>query len=83
MKMLSVLLIVLVLLGLCCLPAAAAAPARLRAGFTTETIPIDGTDGGPWASAETSGIGNAKRATHRRRWRRTPAYLRSSVKWNG
>ncbi len=61
MKMLSVLLIVLVLLGLCCLPAAAAAPARLRAGFTTETIPIDGSDGGPWASAETSGIGNAKK----------------------
>ena len=61
MKMLSVLLIVLMLLGLCCLPAAATAPARLRAMFTTEPIPVDGTDGGPWASAEAAEIKNAKR----------------------
>ena len=61
MRMLTVLLAAILLLGLCCLPAAAAVPARLRAGFTTETIPIDGTDGGPWASAEAAGIGHVKR----------------------
>ena len=63
MRMLTVLLAVILLLGLCCLPAAAAAPARLRAGFTTETIPIDGTDGGPWAGAEAAGIGHVKKAS--------------------
>ena len=61
MKMLSVLLIVLALLGVCCLPAMAAAPARLRASFTSEPIPVDGTVSGPWASAAASEIQNAKR----------------------
>ncbi|MBR3556627.1 MAG: hypothetical protein IKN89_12005 [Oscillospiraceae bacterium] len=61
MKMLSVLLIALLLLGLCCFPAMAAAPARLRAAFTLEHIPADGTDGGPWASAEAGEIKNAKK----------------------
>ena len=61
MRMLPPILILLLLLGLCCLPAAAAAPARLKAAFTSEPIPVDGTDGGPWASAEASEIKNAKR----------------------
>ena len=62
MRMLTVLLAVVLLLGLLCLPAAAAAPARLKAAFTLEHIPVDGTDGGPWASAEAAEIKNAKKA---------------------
>lgn len=61
MRMLTALLIAVLLLGLFCFPAAAAAPARLKAAFTTELIPTDGTDGGPWASAEASEIANAKK----------------------
>ena len=61
MRMLSVILILTLLLGLCCLPAAAAAPAWLKAAFTSERIPVDGTDGGPWAAAEAAEIAIAKR----------------------
>ena len=61
MRMLTFLLAAILLLGLCCLPAMAAAPARLKAAFTSEHIPTDGTDGGPWATAEAAEIKNAKK----------------------
>ncbi len=61
MRMITLLLAAILLLGLCCLPAAAAAPARLRAQFTAEPVPDDGSDGGPWTAAETAEIKNAKR----------------------
>ena len=61
MRMLILLLAFILLLGVFCLPAAAAAPARLKAAFTSEHIPVDGSDGGPWASAEASEIAHAKR----------------------
>lgn len=61
MRMIPLVLALILLLGLLCFPAAAAAPRRLGADFTTEPVPDDGTLSGPWLRTEPGEIRSAKR----------------------
>lgn len=60
MRMLTILLLAALLAGLVSLPAAAAAPARLAAQFTTAAVRMDGVIDEVWAAAEAAPIAHAK-----------------------